>query len=34
VKVDGNRRIILGHYDDADVKADYTDLRVEQGQKK
>ena len=34
VKVDGNRRIILGRYDDADVKADYTDLRVEQEQKK
>ena len=34
VKVDGNRRIILGRYDDADVKADYTDLSNEQEQKK
>ena len=28
VKVDGNRRIIIGRYDDVDVKADYTDLSV------
>lgn len=28
VKVDGNRRIILGRYDDVQVKADYTDLSV------
>ncbi|RYG28393.1 MAG: hypothetical protein EOO01_39830 [Chitinophagaceae bacterium] len=26
VKVDGNRRIILGHYDDSQVKADFSDL--------
>ncbi len=32
VKVDGNRRIILGRYDDVQVKADYTDLSVEQEQ--
>ncbi|MDQ3842556.1 MAG: hypothetical protein M3342_00870 [Bacteroidota bacterium] len=30
VKVDGNRRIILGLYDDVEVKVDYTDLTVEQ----
>jgi len=29
VKVDGNRRIIIGRYDDVEVKADYTDLLVE-----
>lgn len=29
VKVDGNRRIIIGRYDDVEVKVDYTDLRVE-----
>jgi hypothetical protein len=29
VKVDGNRRIIIGKYDDSRVKVDYTDLRVE-----
>jgi hypothetical protein len=28
VKVDGNRRIILGRYDDTQVKADYMDLSV------
>jgi hypothetical protein len=28
VKVDGNRRIILGRYDDTQVKADYVDLSV------
>ena len=28
VKVDGNRRIIIGRYDDVQVKADYTDLSV------
>jgi hypothetical protein len=28
VKVDGNRRIIIGLYDDVQVKADYTDLSV------
>lgn len=33
VKVDGNRRIVLGRYDDVEVKADYTDLRVEEEQK-
>lgn len=33
VKVDANRRIILGRYDDVQVKADYTDLSVEQEQK-
>ena len=30
VKVDGNRRIILGRYDDMIVKADYTDLLIEE----
>ena len=34
VKVDGNRRIMIGHYDDVEVKADYTDLLVEQQMKK
>ena len=34
VKVDGNRRIIIGRYDDVEVKADYTDLLVEQQMKK
>lgn len=29
VKVDGNRRIIIGKFDDARVKVDYTDLQVE-----
>jgi hypothetical protein len=29
VKVDGNRRIIIGAYDDAHVKVDYTDLYTE-----
>jgi hypothetical protein len=29
VKVDGNRRITVGRYDDMIVKADYTDLLVE-----
>lgn len=29
VKVDGNRRIIIGKYDDVRVKVDYSDLRVE-----
>jgi hypothetical protein len=33
-KVDGNRRIVIGQYDDAQVKADYTDLLVERKQKK
>ena len=33
VKVDGNRRIVLGRYDDVEVKADYTDLRVEEEKK-
>lgn len=28
VKVDGNRRIIIGRYDDVQVKADYTDLSI------
>jgi hypothetical protein len=28
IKVDGNRRIILGRYDDTQVKADYVDLSV------
>ena len=30
VKVDGNRRIIVGKYDDMRVKVDYTDLLTEQ----
>lgn len=34
VKVDGNRRIIIGRYDDIQVKADYTDLDVESELKK
>lgn len=29
VKIDGNRRIIIGKYDDSHVKVDYTDLFVE-----
>jgi hypothetical protein len=29
VKVDGNRRIIIGKYDEAHVKVDYTDLLAE-----
>jgi len=29
VKVDGNRRITIGKYDDMMVKVDYTDLLVE-----
>ena len=29
VKVDGNRRIVIGQYDDAFVKAEYTDLLIE-----
>jgi hypothetical protein len=33
VKVDGNRRIIIGRYDDVYVKADYTDLSVKQNVK-
>jgi hypothetical protein len=33
VKVDGNRRITIGKYDDMVVKADYTDLLVEEKQK-
>ncbi|WP_132055544.1 hypothetical protein [Pseudocnuella soli] len=32
VKVDGNRRIIIGLYDDVQVKVDYADLDVEQAQ--
>jgi hypothetical protein len=28
VKVDGNRRIIIGRYDDIQVEADYSDLSV------
>ena len=31
VKVDGNRRITIGRYDDMHVKADFTDLSVEHG---
>ena len=34
VKVDGNRRIIIGSYDDAYVKMDYTDLFVEEQSKR
>lgn len=33
VKVDGNRRIILGRKDDAHVNVDYTDLLVEKNNK-
>jgi hypothetical protein len=29
IKVDGNRRIIIGRYDDMHVKVDYTDLLVD-----
>lgn len=34
VKVDGNRRITIGRYDDMNVKVDYTDLLVEENQMK
>lgn len=34
VKVDGNRRITIGKYNDMLVKADFTDLLVEQKQKR
>ena len=34
VKVDGNRRIIVGKYDDMRVKVDYTDLLTEQASNK
>jgi len=30
IKVDGNRRIIIGRYDDVDVRAEYTDLNIEE----
>ena len=30
VKIDGNRRIIIGRFDDRIVKVDFTDLTVEQ----
>lgn len=30
VKLDGNRRIVIGKYDDMSIKADYTDLLKEQ----
>ncbi len=33
VKVDGNRRITIGRYDDLKVKVDYTDLLAEQQMK-
>jgi hypothetical protein len=33
VKVDGNRRIIIGSYDDTYVKVDYTDLLAEKSSK-
>jgi hypothetical protein len=34
VKIDNNRRIIIGSYDEAHVKVDYTDLLTEQQLKK
>jgi hypothetical protein len=34
IKVDGNRRIIIGKHDDMQVKADYTDLLIAQQIKK
>ena len=34
VQVDGNRRIIIGKFDDAQVKVDYTDLLVDEKNKK
>ena len=34
VKVDGNRRITIGKYDDMIVKVEYTDLLIEQNLKK
>lgn len=34
VKVDGNRRITIGKYDDMIVKVDYTDMLVERQKKK
>lgn len=33
VKVDGNRQIIIGRYDDVEVKAEYTDLSVNRNEK-
>ncbi len=33
VKIDGNRQIIIGIFDDTDVKAEYTDLSVEEVKK-
>lgn len=34
IKIDGNRRIIIGKHDDMQVKADYTDLLIAQQIKK
>ena len=34
VKVDGNRRIIIGKYDDSHVKVNYTDLSIDKELKK
>jgi uncharacterized membrane protein len=34
IKVDGNRRIIIGRYDDLHVKVNYTDLSVDKEFKK
>ena len=34
VQVDGNRRIIIGKYDEAHVKVDYTDLFIDEKNKK
>lgn len=34
VQVDGNRRVIIGKFDDAQVKVDYTDLLVDEKNKK
>jgi hypothetical protein len=33
IKVDGNRRITIGRYNDLQVKVDYTDLSVKRKEK-
>jgi hypothetical protein len=33
IKVDGNRRITIGRYNDLQVKVDYTDLSVKEKEK-
>ena len=34
VQVDGNRRVIIGKYDDSHVKVDYTDLLIDEKNRK